>query len=74
MEGKMLSERALKMKPSAVMSLGARAQEKKAQGIDVISLALGEPTWDTPQSICSAGLKLYKMATQSTPLPAEAKN
>ena len=53
----MLSERALKMKPSAVMNLGAQAQEKKAKGVDVISLALGEPTWDTPPSICSAGIK-----------------
>ena len=64
----MLSQRALKMTPSTVMSLGAKAQQKKAQGVDVISLALGEPTWDTPKSICSAGIRaIQEGRTKYTP-------
>jgi len=53
----MLSKRALNLKPSAVMALGARAKKLKEQGKDVISLTLGEPTWNTPEAICKAGIK-----------------
>lgn len=64
----MLSDRALRMKPSAVMALGAKAKEKQAQGACVVSLALGEPTWPTPASICSAGIKAIQAGdTKYTP-------
>ena len=53
----MLSKRVSNLKPSAVMALSAKAQQRKAEGSDVISLSLGEPTWPTPQSICVAGKK-----------------
>ena len=53
----MLSKRVSNLKPSAVMALSAKAQQRKAEGADVISLSLGEPTWPTPQSICVAGKK-----------------
>ena len=53
----MLSKRISNLKPSAVMALSAKAQQRKAEGADVISLTLGEPTWPTPQSICVAGKK-----------------
>ena len=70
----MLSQRALKMTPSTVMSLGAKAQQKKAQGVDVISLALGEPTWDTPKSICSAGIRAIQEGhTKYTPASGSQK-
>ena len=51
----MLSKRILKLKPSASLALSARAQQMKAQGVDVISLTVGEPTWATPDSVCQAG-------------------
>ena len=64
----MISKRVYNLKPSAVMALGARAQKLKEQGVDVISLALGEPTWDTPSSICSAGIQAIKSGnTKYTP-------
>ncbi len=43
----MLSQRALKLKPSPTLALAAKAKELAAQGFDVISLSVGEPDWDT---------------------------
>ncbi len=64
----MLSKRARNLKPSAVMALGAKAQKLKQEGKNVISLSLGEPTWDTPQAICSAGIQAIKSGdTKYTP-------
>ncbi len=70
----MLSKRALNLKPSAVMALGARANKLKAQGVDVISLSLGEPTWKTPESICAAGIQAIKEGyTRYTPAGGSQK-
>lgn len=64
----MLSKRSLSLKPSAVMALGEKAQKLKAEGKNVISLTLGEPTWDTPEAICSAGIQAIKNGvTKYTP-------
>jgi aspartate aminotransferase len=43
----MLSFRAQRLKPSATLALNAKAQEMAKAGRDVISLAVGEPDWDT---------------------------
>lgn len=70
----MLSKRVLNLKPSAVMALGARAQKLRDQGVDVISLSLGEPTWDTPEAICSSGIKAIKEGhTKYTPAGGSQK-
>ncbi len=45
------------IKPSATLAISAKAQELKAQGIPVISLALGEPDFATPEHICKAAKK-----------------
>ncbi len=45
------------VKPSATLAVSAKAAELKAQGIPVISLALGEPDFDTPKHICEAAKK-----------------
>ena len=64
----MLSKRLKKLKPSATIALGAKAKELKAQGVDVISLTLGEPTWGTPKGISKAGIKAIKQGvTKYTP-------
>ena len=64
----MLSQRVLLLKPSAVIALKDKAEKLKEQGMDPISLSLGEPTWDTPQSICSAGLRAIQEGwTKYTP-------
>lgn len=70
----MLSQRALQMKPSAVMALGARAREKPSRGQKVISLALGEPTWPTPQAIGRAGVEAIRAGdTKYTPASGSLK-
>src|SRR4051794_38130373 len=43
----MLSERAKHLKPSATLALNAKAQELAKSGRNIISLAVGEPDWDT---------------------------
>ncbi len=42
------------VKPSATLAINAKTLELKAQGIDVISLAVGEPDFTTPKHICEA--------------------
>ena len=64
----MLSKRAKNLKPSATLALGAKARKLKAQGVDVISLTLGEPTWNTPEAVCLAGIQAIKEGhTKYTP-------
>ncbi len=41
--------------PSLTLAMNARAKQMKAQGIDVISFAAGEPDFPTPQHIKDAG-------------------
>lgn len=42
---------------SVTLSLAARAKELKKQGLDVCSMSVGEPDFDTPQAIKDAGIK-----------------
>ena len=39
------------LSPSVTLSLAARAKELKKQGLDVYSMSVGEPDFDTPQAI-----------------------
>ena len=56
------------------MALGARANKLKEQGVDVISLSLGEPTWQTPEAICAAGIQAIKEGyTKYTPAGGSQK-
>jgi len=41
---------------SATIAMAKMARELKASGIDVISLSLGEPDFDTPESLKQAGI------------------
>ncbi len=49
-----LNRRIAALKPSATMAAETRATELKAAGVDVISLAAGEPDFDTPERIKNA--------------------
>ena len=49
-----LNRRIAAIKPSATLAADARATEMKLAGIDVISLAAGEPDFDTPERIKEA--------------------
>ncbi len=42
------------VKPSATLAINAKTLELKAQGKEIISLAVGEPDFDTPKHICDA--------------------
>ena len=63
-----LSQRASLVQPSATMAISTRAGAMRRSGIDVISLAAGEPDFDTPKHIQEAGIEaLRKGRTRYTP-------
>ena len=49
-----ISDRLSSIKPSLTLSVNSRALELKAQGVAVISLAVGEPDFPTPAHVCEA--------------------
>lgn len=55
-----VSHRAQSIKPSPTLSVTARANELKAAGKDILSLAAGEPDFDTPDFIKKAAIKALK--------------
>ena len=54
--GIILSDRVLNMAESATLAMTNKSRELKAQGIDVISLSIGEPDFNTPESAKQAGI------------------
>jgi aspartate aminotransferase len=52
-----LSERVLSANESQTLAINAKAKTMKAQGIDVVSLATGEPDFPTPQVVKDAAIK-----------------
>ena len=68
-----LNRRIAAIKPSATLAADARATEMKLAGIDVISLAAGEPDFDTPDRIKEAARKaLAAGQTKYTPVGGTA--
>ncbi|NNF21724.1 MAG: aminotransferase class I/II-fold pyridoxal phosphate-dependent enzyme, partial [Saprospiraceae bacterium] len=66
----LLSGRLQNMSESATIKMAQKARDLKAQGIDVISLSLGEPDFDTPQHIKDAAKQaLDDGYTKYTPVP-----
>ena len=53
----MLSDRVKKVKPSATITISAKAMDLRANGIDVISLSAGEPDFDPPEHIKQAAIE-----------------
>lgn len=51
-----LAKRIQKVKPSPTLVIAAKAAQMKAQGLDIIGLATGEPDFDTPQHIKLAAI------------------
>ncbi len=65
---KSLSKATSTLKPSSTVAVNARALELKRQGVDVISMAAGEPDFDTPEHIKDAARDaLAKGRTKYTP-------
>lgn len=52
-----LAKRMSVIKPSATLAINAKALELKAQGVNVTSLAVGEPDFPTPAHVCEAAKK-----------------
>lgn len=51
-----LSQRVINMAESATLKMTQKSRELKAQGIDIISLSIGEPDFNTPISAKQAGI------------------
>ena len=63
-----LAERAGLIEPSATLAMGAEAKRLKAQGLEILDFALGEPDFDTPLNIQEAALKAIRSGkTHYTP-------
>jgi len=55
-----LSEKVRVLKPSSTVAVTARALELKRQGVDVVSLAAGEPDFDTPEHVKAAAVEAIR--------------
>lgn len=65
-----ISQRVQRLKPSATLAINAKTQELRAQGRQVISLAVGEPDFKTPLHIRDAAKKaLDEGHTRYTAVP-----
>ncbi len=57
MNKNILSNRILNLSESATLEMTRLSRELKAKGVDVITLSIGEPDFDTPQTVKNAGKK-----------------
>jgi aspartate aminotransferase len=63
-----LANRLKAIKPSPTLALNAKAKTLAAQGVDVVSLAAGEPDFDTPEFIKQAAVESLRQGfTKYTP-------
>ena len=68
-----LSNRILDMAESETLAMTAKARELKAQGKDVISLSIGEPDFNTPETVKEAAKKaIDDNFTHYPPVPGYA--
>lgn len=66
----MLSKKVANMAESATIRMAQKARNLKEKGIEVISLSLGEPDFDTPEHIKEAAVQALKDGyTKYTPVP-----
>ncbi len=64
----MISDLVSRLEPSVTLALAAKAKELKDQGLDVISLTVGEPDWPTYPHIVEAGVEALRSGrTRYTP-------
>ncbi len=63
-----LATRSGLIEPSATLAMGAEAKRLKAQGLEILDFALGEPDFDTPANIQEAAIKAIRSGkTHYTP-------
>ena len=59
-----------RLSESATLAMAQMARELKASGVDIISLSLGEPDFDTPTELKQAGIdSINANETHYTPVP-----
>ncbi|RJF71470.1 pyridoxal phosphate-dependent aminotransferase [Deinococcus cavernae] len=64
-----LSDKSRSLKPSATVAVASRALELQRQGLDIISMSVGEPDFDTPAHIKEAGMRAIRDGqTKYTPV------
>ena len=64
-----LSGKVRSLKPSSTLAVTARALELKRQGVDVVSMAAGEPDFDTPEHVKRAATEAMRAGkTKYTPV------
>ena len=65
-----LAQRITSIKPSATLTINTKAQELRAAGREIVSLAVGEPDFRTPAHICDAAREALDQGfTRYTPVP-----
>ena len=65
----LIAKRLQTVKPSPTLAVAAKAKELAMQGINIISLAAGEPDFDTPEYIKEAAIVAIKAGhTKYTPV------
>ncbi len=55
-----LASRVVNLKPSATLTITAKAKALRAQGVDVIGFGAGEPDFDTPDNVKNAAIEAIK--------------
>ena len=64
----LISPTVSKIQPSITLGITAKASAMKAQGIDVVTLSVGEPDFGTPKHICDAAIEAIRSGfTRYTP-------
>ncbi len=63
-----LAQRLKKVKPSSTLAITSKAKKLSSEGFDIVSLAAGEPDFDTPDFVKEAGIEAIKSGfTKYTP-------
>ncbi|AWN36292.1 pyridoxal phosphate-dependent aminotransferase [Methylobacterium radiodurans] len=62
-----LADALSRVKPSATIAMTQKARELKASGMDVISLSVGEPDFDTPDHIKDAAIEAIRRGETKYP-------
>ncbi len=64
-----VASRIRQIPPSATLALNAKANQLKAQGVDIVNFGVGEPDFDTPANIREAGIRAINEGfTRYTPV------
>lgn len=70
MEQQALSKRVRSLTESATLEMTRKSRELREQGIDVITLSIGEPDFNTPEAVKQAGIKAIEANdTHYPPVP-----